>query len=273
MAINWVDRVATHPGRVQLTPVQGQTNIYDMERADEPTVAGTPVNAANLNAMQKNMGLDANKTVYVAVSGSDSTGNGSSTAPYQTITKALSTIPKNLNGYLATINIGAGTYNEGISLNGYNGGEIVFTGTLGDTISIKSIRLTESNNLRVVNINIAINGSGFTEDVFMRGSTMYCHTRITMSSAVAVGVFATIGSTLYINEVTVSQKTESAIRAETGSTITIQTIGGSNNEVGCRAVSGGTIYYGTYNMSAKLNYFTAVGGRIYSGSQTSIPNY
>ena len=91
MAINWVDRVATHPGRVQLTPVQGQTNIYDMERADEPTVAGTPVNAANLNAMQKNMGLDANMTVYVAVSGSDATGNGSSTAPYQTITKALST--------------------------------------------------------------------------------------------------------------------------------------------------------------------------------------
>lgn len=38
------DRVPTHPGRVKLTPVSG--NIYDLERADEPTVAGTPLNKA-----------------------------------------------------------------------------------------------------------------------------------------------------------------------------------------------------------------------------------
>lgn len=42
------DRVATYPGRVKLTPVAGQTNIYDMERADSPTVAGTPLNKQSL---------------------------------------------------------------------------------------------------------------------------------------------------------------------------------------------------------------------------------
>ena len=40
------DRVSTHPGRWKLTPVSGQNNVYDCERADSPSVAGTPLNKA-----------------------------------------------------------------------------------------------------------------------------------------------------------------------------------------------------------------------------------
>lgn len=42
------DRVAAYPGRVQLTPVSGQTNVYDLARADDPIQAGTPINKATL---------------------------------------------------------------------------------------------------------------------------------------------------------------------------------------------------------------------------------
>ena len=42
------DRVPTYPGRVKLIPVQGQENTYDMERADQPTQVGTPLNKASL---------------------------------------------------------------------------------------------------------------------------------------------------------------------------------------------------------------------------------
>lgn len=42
------DRLALFPGRVKLTPVSGQTNVYDMVRQDSPTVEGTPLNKANL---------------------------------------------------------------------------------------------------------------------------------------------------------------------------------------------------------------------------------
>ena len=42
------DRQPTYPGRVKLIPVEGQENIYDMERADEPTVEGTPLNKQTL---------------------------------------------------------------------------------------------------------------------------------------------------------------------------------------------------------------------------------
>lgn len=38
------DRVPLYPGRVKLTPVSGQENVYDMVRADEPTQEGDPLN-------------------------------------------------------------------------------------------------------------------------------------------------------------------------------------------------------------------------------------
>jgi hypothetical protein len=64
------DRVPTYAGRVRLTPVTGQTNIYDLERADEPTEAGTPLSKANLltDATATAMGLsEANATVNNAL--------------------------------------------------------------------------------------------------------------------------------------------------------------------------------------------------------------
>lgn len=42
------DRVPTYPGRVKLTPVAGQENTYDMERADSPVQEGTPLNKETL---------------------------------------------------------------------------------------------------------------------------------------------------------------------------------------------------------------------------------
>lgn len=37
------DRIPTYPGRVKIVPVEGQTNVYDMTRADNPTQDGTPI--------------------------------------------------------------------------------------------------------------------------------------------------------------------------------------------------------------------------------------
>lgn len=54
------DRVPLYPGRVELTPVAGQENTFDMTRADSPQVEGTPLNKANLLAddTATSMGLD-----------------------------------------------------------------------------------------------------------------------------------------------------------------------------------------------------------------------
>lgn len=42
------DRVPAYPGRVRLLPVSGQTNVYDLARADEPLVEGTPISKITL---------------------------------------------------------------------------------------------------------------------------------------------------------------------------------------------------------------------------------
>ena len=44
--IEVLDRVPKYPGRVKLIPVSGQANTYDLVRADDPLVAGTPINKA-----------------------------------------------------------------------------------------------------------------------------------------------------------------------------------------------------------------------------------
>ena len=42
------DRVPLYPGRVRLTPISGQTNVYDMTMEDSPSVVGTPLNKNTL---------------------------------------------------------------------------------------------------------------------------------------------------------------------------------------------------------------------------------
>ncbi len=44
--IEVIDRIPTYPGRVRMTPVEGQANTYDMVRADDPIEPGTPINKA-----------------------------------------------------------------------------------------------------------------------------------------------------------------------------------------------------------------------------------
>lgn len=51
MAEQFVDRVSKYPGRFKITREDGTTEYVTLERADEPTVAGTPLNAATFNAM------------------------------------------------------------------------------------------------------------------------------------------------------------------------------------------------------------------------------
>jgi len=45
----FLDRVPTYPGRVKLAHVSG--DLYDMERADEPVVAGTPLDKAAFDSI------------------------------------------------------------------------------------------------------------------------------------------------------------------------------------------------------------------------------
>lgn len=47
----FVDRQSARPGRYLVTPETGSPYYVTLTRADEPTVAGTPLNAATLNTL------------------------------------------------------------------------------------------------------------------------------------------------------------------------------------------------------------------------------
>lgn len=48
---NIVDRVPKYAGRIKLTPVNGSPDLFTMERADEPTVEGTPIDKATFDSV------------------------------------------------------------------------------------------------------------------------------------------------------------------------------------------------------------------------------
>ena len=59
------DRISKHPNRVQLIPVAGQANVFDLIRVDEPIEVGTPLNKANLltDDTASLLGLDSTATL------------------------------------------------------------------------------------------------------------------------------------------------------------------------------------------------------------------
>lgn len=57
MAEQFVDRVSKYPNRFKITKSDGTTEYVVIERADEPTTVGTPLNAATFNALINGVSL------------------------------------------------------------------------------------------------------------------------------------------------------------------------------------------------------------------------
>lgn len=50
MVKQFEDRQSTYPNRYRWTEADGNSGYFTLERADDPTVAGTPLNAETFNA-------------------------------------------------------------------------------------------------------------------------------------------------------------------------------------------------------------------------------
>lgn len=269
MAVKWVDRVPTNPNRMKITPENGSPYYATVERADNPSVEGTPVNARNLNAMQEAAGLTAHKTVYVATTGSDAVGDGSQASPFATITKALSAIPKNLNGFSATINIAAGIYSENVTIQHFGNGNLALTGVSGASVTVTSMLVDNVKTLEINNISLNISGSF----LHLIGSNVRVLSPFSASGG-QYGVYVSYFSkAVFTNTVTINNTTANAIISTNGSTVYIQRLAGSGNNVALSSTRGAVCAYGVNESTSAILYYTADGGRIYTGAQTQIPNY
>ena len=262
-----VDRVPTYPGRVKLTPVSGQANVYDMTRADQPVEVGTPINKKLLD--QKAYTLTKNVTLYVSPSGNDTTGNGTSTAPYKTINKALSTIPKCLGGFTATVNVAAGTYNENVTIQHFGNGNIAITGVDGAAVTVSSMLVDNVKSLEINNIALNISG-GF---LHLIGSTVRVLSPFSASGA-QYGVYASYFSdAVFVNTVTINNTTDNAVISTNCSSVYVQRLAGTGNNVALASTRGSICSFGTNESASAILYYVVEGGRILAGSQASIPSY
>ena len=274
-----VDRIPTYPGRVKLVPVSGQTDVYDLVRADQPVEEGTPINKALFD--QKAYVLTEDVVVYVSPTGNDMTGDGTSAKPYATIQAAVDSLPKVLDGHIATISIAAGTYAGRVVMSGFQGG-IVELGVAGRSVTVNGIQISGCS---VVRVNISVTRSAtYVGSLFIvrNGSHVQINNPITINGASAEisGIVVESGSTLIaLPDATSALKTTinncvyNAIYATGGSRVSMVDLAGSNNGVGIRSDGGSVVSYSTRTLTATTANITTNGGRIYTGAQTSIPNY
>jgi hypothetical protein len=266
------DRVSTYPGRVLLTPVLGMDNVYDMSRADEPIIEGTPINKKLFDSKADTVPFDT--VVYVSTSGNNTSGTGSSDAPYATIQAAINSIPKNLSGCTVTINVASGTYNERVSVVGFTGGTLVI-GVSGRSVTVRGISINSSST-------VELNISNLTKTSSFGGPILHADdgSNVLIASAMQIngngdgvmGISATNFSSIYANTgvtVGVSNCEGAAVGAERCSLVSFDTITGSDNVVGVTAVRGGIVSYKTESMTNMWGNSADTGGLVLTGTNSN----
>lgn len=223
-------------------------------------------------------GLKDNVTLYVSTTGNDSTGDGTSGKPFLTIAKALSVLPKNLNGKTATITVAAGTYNEArVDVTSFSGGELVITGTSS------SAKPSITNGIYVNKCNAAVTLRWLTLTSSSAGSQgaafVNCQQANIDTCAVTSattqqnhGILIDSLSTAYIVGTHVTNCNYAVLSR--AARVFIQSISGGGNRIGFYSTNGGDIRIRESTVaSTGALYFTEYGGRIYMGGQASVPNY
>jgi len=265
------DRVSTYPGRVILTPVGGEENTFDMERADLPVVEGTPVNKKLFDS--KSDCLTEDVTVYVATTGSDLEGDGSVDAPFLTIQAAIDALPKHLGGHTAEIYVDFGVYDERLSVVGFSGGKLKI-GQPGNVFTIKGIDIVESSfvETNIYQIEDSTTGSKGLFDVsggsnVLINSDMIIDGLTQSPTGIRVidgsNVISESGRTLTINNCA------GAINALKCSLVSVSKLTGSGNTFGMMAYLGSIISYGEDTLEKAWSNDANQGGLVLTGKNSS----
>lgn len=243
-----------------------QTPKTDWQAADG--VRDTDFNRieSNIRYLYDTAALQADRVVYVSASeGNDAHGTGAASAPYATIAKALSSIPRNLNGKSALISIDDGTYAESVEINGFST-PIELVGGGNGTIAINSLRVVGCT-CTARNMELTSSGSVYVTD----GGALIGDITIQLD-----GSFLTVnyGSAVALDVLRCYNSSGFAVAVDRGSRFYASYIAGSGNASGISCQGGSIAAYGDNELEANsLDVFTALGGRVYSGAQANAPSY
>lgn len=254
------------------------------------------LNASDVGAVPSSAQLTSIRNFFVdEVNGSDDNNGTSQATAFATIQKALAAVPHNLGGYTLRIQICSDITldpGETIKLDGFKNGIVEirratndFTPTItGETTGYSNGIFFVSNCLADINfIGISIKQKGLGPGLFANTSTGFLkYTYATMTgSKNAGGTGDENSSGLYIyspmmafvENITITNWHNAGIRINAGLLQCVYNNPITNNGIGVLANNGGVIAGNILASDNETDYKTANGGRIFSGGQTSVPNY
>lgn len=227
------------------------------QAAQEIGSAFEGLTANEIGAVPSSMLLPQIINVYVSKTGNDNTGDGSQGNPFLTIQKAVDTFSRIISGAV-TINIGAGQYNENLSIT-YIPGSVRFSLTSPDgNVQIKSVTIQYCSGFVSLNgLDIySTRDTGYHSSIYIEGCFYALLQNITCTG--------TSGTAPTISAVTVSYGSVAMI---TGSTI-------SNKATALSCM--GSIVYLTASDTGENNTvaiqcgsgYGSLGGTVFKGGST-----
>lgn len=245
-----------------------QTPKVDWSREDGVRDSDLNRIEGNILELYNASSVRADRVVYVdASAGNDTIGNGSVSSPYATITKALDSIPRNINDKNVIVSIAGGTYQESVTIKGFSAPITLMAGRSGETVEVSSFRVDGCHCSFSGNIEIKS-----TSTIYVTN----CGT-LTGAGRLAVdGAYISVnyGSVLSLDVLTCDNSDSFAIVVDRSSKLFASMIQGEGNSYGISCQAGSFVSFGdNYLDSGSPEYFTAMGGRIYAGAQDSVPTY
>ena len=203
----------------------------------------------------------ANITYYVATTGNDTTGDGTSGLPFKTIQYAIDKLPQIVN-HVVTINVSAGTYPESLIISGLFGkGDFTISGATS-TSTTHNI-----SDMNILNCSLKVKIIGFnitTTTVHSISITNCINTWIQNMNLISVntsknGVSVT-NSFCLLGSNTISNKSNAIFanlaRVKSGG------VDGTNNAIGLMATNSATIGKGGPQPSGTTSEVVSFGGVI-----------
>lgn len=215
--------------------------------------------------------LSNNLSIYVAKSGSDTTGDGTSSKPFLTIQKAISEAQKFVGGMGLTIRLGDGIYeSEGIAASGIP--SLVFNSTSADKskVTIRSVsstwyafRAVFCNQVQIENLTFELSSApSYAAMGFLYGNAYITNSTITDINKTSMAAVSIAFGSLHVNSTAVNNG-QRAFSIGSASTALITSCSGSGNTIGYY-ISGSTCFR---NASNTFEYTTekvlANGGQLF----------
>ena len=205
----------------------------------------------------------AEYTIYVnGDTGSDSTGNGTQSAPFETIMKAVNTASKLGNGCNVNINISPTTYNEDVTIKHFANTVTILGSTSAATI--KSLYVADATLM----VHIPLITAEAIGVVVEHGGNLFMTSSLTCRNASSFGIYTLYNGIATFDNAVEFTNCAIGIHATQHSRLYANSIRGSVTAYGIVAASGSVVSYGTYNATGGARVLTNNGGRVVTGAQS-----